>query len=186
MTTSPTLGRNLCLLLWQEQIPREEWPDAVARWLGCGQRRATELLLGKPASPRELAILSDRLGFAEEDLALADMAQDLPVLRENVRYLLSTLGHGKKKELAGQIGVLQQTVTSWSRGQPPDGPNREGLKAYFGLGSDVDLERDALFLSPYPILEQDQRRWLLKQIELMDRETLRMLFPALVRLLGED
>jgi hypothetical protein len=54
------------------------------------------------------------------------------------------------------------------------------------LNRDVDLERDPLFLSPYPLTERDQRRWLREQIDRLDAETLRVLFPAFKRLLRED
>jgi len=179
-------GRNLCLLLRREGVPRDVWPQTVKDWLGCGEQRAVDLLFGKPPSPGELATLAERFGYEQEELRLQDMTLGLHVLQENVAYLLDTLEHGKKKELAAFVGVVPQTVTSWLKGSPPEGPNRDRLKEYFGLGQDVDLERDPLFLSPYPLIEQDQRRWLRNQIERLDAETLRALFPAFRRLLRDE
>jgi hypothetical protein len=155
--------------------------------VGCGERRAWELLLGKPPTPQELAALSERLGYAEEELSLQDMTEGVDVLKENVGYLIGTLPHGKKKELADCIDVKQQTVTSWlRRGTPPDKSNREALKSYFGLSRELDLEREPIFLSPYPLAEKEQRRWLREQIDRLDADTLRALFPAFTRLFRPD
>ncbi len=57
------------------------------------------------------------------------------------------------------------------------------IKVYFGLPTAVDLETIPLFLELSPVGSYEQRAWLRQRIEELDDETLRVLFPALEKLL---
>ena len=157
----------------------------AAQWAGCPPERAARLLLAQPPSPEELYALARQTGRTEEDLAYEDLAAGLDILRENLRFLLRSLPHGAKQDLASAAGVVPGTVSAWLKGKAPSRSNQEAIRSYFRLPDRIDLTTDPLFLSPLPSSEHEHREWLRQRIDALDGETLSALFPALQRMLRE-
>jgi len=118
-----------------------------------------------------------------DDLPFVDLSADLDVLAENLRFLIDGLEHGKKGDLAAYMGVNRGTLSAWLGGKRPKDQNLQKICDYFGLPASIDLSRDALFLSLYPVSEIEQRAWLHQQVDDLPGDALRELFPALRKLL---
>jgi transcriptional regulator with XRE-family HTH domain len=181
-------AENLRYLLWQRNIPKDQWAECLKEWIGCDRYRADALLTGtrRPSSEEQnkIARITE---VSEEDLRLTRLLTAEEILRGNVQYLLNSLERGKQKTLARYTGASEVTVSRWHTGAqlPTKGEYLDGLRRYFGLPADIDLKDEPLFLSLSPIGDKQRREWLCAQIHQLRPETLRRLFPALERLLRE-
>ena len=183
-TPEHVLATNLAFELWRRQVARERWIQYLAAWLGCHTNRALALLQGATPSSDEIQRLVDVTDYPEEELRYVDFTQRVSILRENLCYLVDIPKKGVKKELSDSLDIQPATLSRWLAGkQRPAQKYREVIKAHFGVSTQIDLERDPLFLSIYPLHEAGQRTWLHDRINAMDAETLRELFPALEKLL---
>lgn len=183
-------SQNLCFLLWQRQVPRADWAGEVKRWAGCSdEQKANELLSGINPSPVEVKAISQAVQIDEQELYYSDLLKQSQtnIWRQNVAYLVKTLKHGEKKNLAEHLGVKSSgTITKWKeQSVEPEKTYKEGLNQFFGLPSFINLEQDPLFLSRSPIDTASQRAWLHERIDQMSDRTLQTLFPALERLLRD-
>jgi len=185
---------NIRYLLWSSRSDnRAAWVQQLAAWLGEKDlEHVTDLLGGMELSTESeqrkiLTLFEDHYTeqqFQFERLVKLEKTEDDAILQENTRFLIDMLGEVKQKEFAARIGVGQVTVSRWRSGeQQPHKSNQSALISYFGLPNEIDLELDALFLYPGPISDVQRRTWLRERIERIDATTLRILFPALERLL---
>ena len=181
--TLPPITYNLRYQLWHRKIARELWALQLTKWVDCSERRAWELLRGVPPSPEELSQLVEQTGLTEEQLQSTEQDGQLSILAENLRCLLDAPKRGGKKVLAAKLGVQQGTISNWLNGRRPEPRHQEALKKHFGLPSTIDLETFPLFLELSPVGVREQREWLQMHVNDLDEETLRLLFPALERLL---
>lgn len=182
-----TFHRNLRFLLWRAGEVREEWAKALGGWLHDSAERAGRLLSGQPPTDAEIQRIARRTGLSDEELLYADLLDSSgePVLTRNIDYLVGTLGHGRIGPFAADIGVDRATVSSWRAGrQRPNARHQAYIKNFFGLPSDIDLEREPIFLRPDPVGVASMRRWLHLQVDQLDRDEVQELFPALRRLLA--
>ena len=180
-------ARNMRLLLWRQEEHRDKWPARLASWLGIEIGRARELLLNGGLTDKEAERLSETTKQPTEELLHADFVQGTDVLRENLKYLLSSLPHGKQKEVAGNLGVDATTVSRWRSGtlQNPTPRNLEAIKTRFNIPPSTDLSIEPIFLDMEPLLDHERRNWLLTAIKNLESTRLRQYFPALRKLLGE-
>jgi transcriptional regulator with XRE-family HTH domain len=179
------LARNLRYLLWRKGIPREKWVNRFSNWLNCDTQRSRALLTGTPLTPPELSRLAEEIGCSEEEIQFGNPLAEVSVLHENLKYLVEAPKRGQKKELADYLGIRPGSLSRWLSGkQQPTHKHLQKIQAFFGLPPHLDLARDPLFLSLSPLSTVEQRDWLHQQIDALDAETLRQLFPALERLLG--
>lgn len=182
---SPDFTRNLRYQLWRRGITRERWALQLIEWLDCGERRAWQLLRGDLPVQEELRRLAERMELTEEALQFGNLAGHVQILTENLRYLLDAPKRGGKKVLAAELGVQQASISRWLRGGRPEPRHQAAIRKYFGLPASIDLENDPLFLELSPVGSYEQRAWLRQHVDELDDETLRVLFPALERLLRQ-
>lgn len=180
-------SENLRFLLWRSGHDRIDWSGRISGWLGAEVQRARALLDDAEPSPHEIQLLADRLGVTQSDLRfsslLAESGVDLFV--ENLRYLLSARGRGKKKKLAAHLGVHQTTISRWLSGsQRPEARKLDEIARCFSVERKQLLD-NALFLSLIPITDDDRRKWLQRVASEIEPDQLMRMFPALQRILGE-
>ncbi len=179
-------AENLRYLLWKRGIKREQWIEEMIRLTGCDGRRAESLLLGgETLTPDEQRQIVANTPWSEEDLQYSRLVEQegASVLAENLKYLLDSLEHGKKKRLAEELEVSPVTVSRWASGeQLPQRDRFARIGRFFELEEGKDLEQDPLFLSLLPISYQMRRTWLHQRIDQLHQSTLHRLFPALERL----
>src|SRR5579862_6429005 len=94
---------NLRYLLWRKGIQRNEWLSLITRKTGLTSMRVSLLLRGRiedaDLNSQEIGMLAEVAGIGGEPdhLRLEGLGlADCDVLRENLRYLLNSLGHGGK------------------------------------------------------------------------------------------
>lgn len=179
----PDFTRNLRYQLWRRDIARERWALQLIEWLDCSERRAWQLLRGDLPDQKELRRIAERMGLTAEVLQSGNLTERVQILTENLRYLLDAPKRGGKKVLAEELDVQQASISRWLRGGRPEPRHQVAIKKYFGLPASVDLETDPLFLELSPVGGYEQRAWLRQRVDELDDETLRVLFPALERLL---
>jgi transcriptional regulator with XRE-family HTH domain len=188
------IARNLRFLLWREGLKREQWAPTLASRLGLYPSVAEQLVRGGLADTHISSVLLERInqvfGFEskEGELRFRDLVSEAGnILGHNVRYLIDSLPHGGKKKLANALGVDQTTVARWLKGTfPPSKSMQIALGARFGLPSDVDLSIDPLYLSPVPIVEGEQRRWVQHRVEELSSEQFRARYMALWLILKDE
>ncbi len=178
-------SQNLRYILWKkEKINREGWIDELILLLKCDKVRAKQLLLTEFPSESEVAEIANNLGISSDEIKINLFLEDqIVILKENLEYLFESI---EQKQLAKEIGVSKDAVSKWKLGkQKISKKNLTNIHRYFRLPSDVNLEDDPVFLSWTPIDDKRRRFWLHQQIEEMDSDTLRDLFPTFERLFGK-
>ena len=180
-------AENLRYLLWKAGVDRSEWVVHLRGWVRCDIRRAEELLRGAKLRTEEQERIAQTTDVRDEDLQYTRLVATEDILLENLRYLLDSLGHGKKALLAKTVGVHYTTISRWNRGdQRPTKAHLEGISCFFGLASRTDLGSDCLFLSLSPVSDLERREWLHRRIKEADPETLKKYFPTFRRLLEDS
>lgn len=178
--------RNIRYLLWKQGEERGSWEAKLSSWLGCTLERAIALLDGecKPLAAKEGELLSRLAGLKPGELSGDIPAdQEVDILTENIRFLISTLPHGEKKKFAEKLGIDVTTVSRWTRGtQRPTKKKSKQISNYFGLPPDTDLEVEEVFLWTEPIGESQIKSWISERVAQLDGKTLREMYPALKRL----
>jgi transcriptional regulator with XRE-family HTH domain len=181
-----TVTENVRYLLWKERISPAEWVSRLAQWAKCDVQRAEEILQGSALRPGEQTAIANATHCSEEELQLARLVEGVDILRENFNFLVTGLEHGKAKKFAKYIQVKPVTISRWAnKSQKPQKRVFPAVCRYFELPEGTDLEKDALFLLPYPDNDSRRRTWLRQHIEQLSPATLGTLFPALQRLLKE-
>lgn len=181
-------SENIKYLLWSDKdLPREEWVSRLVEWSKGDTIRAKELLYGAEPSSSEQKNIAEAVNLTESDLRHARLLEEdrVNILRENILYLLESLEHGEQGKLAKSIGVDEDTITKWKSGQGIRPKNLEALREYFRMSSDVDLKAKPIFLELTPFGDKRRREWLHNHIAQLEPDTLRDLFPSLVRQLRE-
>lgn len=182
------LSQNLRYLLLEKGIKRNHWVETLAVSIQCDLRRAQALLEGQAddLSDGETRALVQFSGMDIEKLKSENLidTRKVDVFSLNLSFLLERLPHGKKKNLAESLGVDQTTISRWGNStQRPTKNKIRALADYFNLPKTIDLEKEPIFLSTMPIGEAETKQWLKERIDLLDRDTLRELMPALIVLL---
>jgi len=185
--TLPVVTCNLRFLLWRAGIAREQWATQLAGWIGGDPQRGTALLQGRTLPvPAELDQLASSTGRDAGEIQFGDFTAEISILEENLRYLVEAPKRGQKKVLAEHLAISQVTFSRWLAGkQQPARKYLAAIRKYFGLPASIDLENDPLFLELSPVGSYEQRAWLRQRVDELDDETLRVLFPALERLLRQ-
>lgn len=176
---------NIRYFLWKkEKRERSGWAETLAKLLGCGKPRAKELLFHGQLSADELERFIKVAELPNAETFQAPFFEEKPnILKENLQYLFESI---KQKDLAQEIGVSKDTVSRWYRGDHNITPNNlDALRKYLRLSADVNLRKDAIFLSLTPFDDRSRREWLNQQINEIDSDLLRDLFPAFERLFRE-
>lgn len=190
---SARIATNVRYLLWRQEVPKPQWVSWLTNRSSLGVTFVREVVFGRLTDEnigeQECGQLARVLGLdAEPDsLRFGDFASEqCDVLRENLTYLLNTLGHGGKKALAAAFHIDPTTISRWLNGssQPTDSTLKQ-LGTYFGLPSGTDLRVDPVFLSAEPVSLAERRRWLTARLEALSVDEIRELYPALRRLLEE-
>ena len=178
---------NIRFLLRREGVGRSEWSTKLAGLLGCDIRRSQEILGGGvDLQPKELALIAKAYKIGVNELRTQNLVskENVDVLAANIRHLIDGLAHGQRKHFAAELGVDVTTVSRWSSSaQRPTKTKLKRICDYFGLPLATNLEDDPVFLSLDPVTGSEMKSWLHEQIEGLDADTLRNLFPALQRLL---
>lgn len=178
---------NLRFLLWRAGIDNEAWVATVSTWLGCARSRALGLMTNERPTQAEVDELARRLGATSEELRFTNLVRDLgdDLFFENLRYLVSGVEHGDKKQIAQSVGVHATSLSRWISGlHKPDARSTRLLAKYFGLKSASDITQVPLFLSLRPVGTGQQRHWLVAAIDALDQREINELFPALYKLLS--
>jgi len=182
-----SLTLNIRYLLWREGVRRDEWAAKLADLLGCDIRRAQEILSGGvDLQPKEISAMAKAYKVGVNDMRTLNLLskEKVDVLIANIRHLIDGLAHGQRRQFATKLGVDVTTVSRWSTAaQRPTKTKLGRIRDYFGLPVATDLEGDPIFLSLDPVTGSEMRGWLHEQIEGLEADTLRNLFPALQRLL---
>lgn len=176
---------NLRYLLWKEEkTDRTKWVDRLMNVLNCSRTRAKQLLLNDPPEPEEQKKLAKKFGRLEDDFVTSLFFDDkVDILSENLSYLFESI---EQKQLAQDIGVSKDAVSKWKNAkQGTTKKNLVALRQYFRLPSETNLKNDPIFLSWTPIDDRRRREWINKQIEEIDSDDLRDLFPAFEKLLKD-
>lgn len=184
------ITRNIRYLLWKERIPPRSWPSSLQYRLPqtWSMEDIRRLLDGCELPYERLQEVAAALNIADEELASGELVAEggVNILTENLQFLIGSMEHGGKKQLASDLGVDPTTVSRWLGGRsvPPQRTLRQ-LSDRFGFPSTADLAADPIFLCARPVSMAEQRSWLHQRINDMSPEDLRELFPALERLLEE-
>jgi transcriptional regulator with XRE-family HTH domain len=190
---SDRISTNVRYLLWRQQVPKLQWVGWLTNRSSLGGAFVREVVYGRAADENigetECGHLARVLGLeAEPDsLRFGDFANErCDVLKENLKHLLDTLGHGGKKALAAAFNIDPTTISRWLNGssQPTDSTLKQ-LGTYFGIPSGTNLRVDPVFLSAEPVSLAERRRWLTARLEALSADEIRELYPALRRLLEE-
>lgn len=184
---------NVRYLLHRNDVPRSEWTSWLARRASLDPQTAKSLVRGlladEQVSDNDLRKIGGafELAYETENLRFQGFAYaGHNVLRENLRFLLGSLGHGGKKSLAGELNVDPTTISRWLNGSfEPQPSTLRHIVSYFGLPPITDLHEDPIFLSTEPVSMTDRRSWLRRRIDALPTEEIRELYPALRRLLEE-
>jgi len=181
------LALNIRFLLWREGVRRDEWGGKLAKLLGSDIHRAQEVLGGRvDLQPKEIALIAKAYKLGGNKLRTQSLVSEekVDVLSANIRHLIDGLAHGQRRQFAAELGVDVTTVSRWSTAsQRPTKTKLKRICNYFGLPVATNLEGDPIFLSLDPVTGSEVRSWLHEQIDGLDADTLRNLFPALQRLL---
>ncbi|MFN7929341.1 MAG: helix-turn-helix transcriptional regulator [Blastocatellia bacterium] len=178
-------AENLRFLLWKQKKPREHWATELARMASCTEHRAEKLLQGSALTTAEQKAIAQLAHCQEEDIQSARfLGEEVNVLFENIRFLTDKKITGiTGKEMASAIGVTEVTLSRWkNRKQTPEANQLARLCQFLHISPRIDLKSEAIFLSSSPIGDFMRRQWLRQQIEEIDSQTLRDLFPALERM----
>ncbi len=178
---------NLRYLLWREGVSRERWREQLADWMGTPDlARAEEVLAAGGLSVDEADSVGRRLRATAEDLLNSELFAQADIVIENIGFLLGTLEHGGKKQIAEALGVDQTTISRWIGGKIRPGASRQReLEKVLGLPDGRRLDEHPFFLMDEPSSDQARRQWLQERVKHMDSADLRSLFPALQRLLDK-
>ena len=167
------------LILFRKKIGRNHWAD----------KQIVDFLKGAIPSYIDIKELAEVFEQEEDMLRNSDFLANagIDILLENLKFLLGSLEHGGKKQLAEQLGITQGTISKWLRGKhPPQKPTMKGLINYFGLDSDTDFTSDPVFLSYEPTTVVARKKWLKERIDALSPEELKMHFRSLEKILKEE
>lgn len=183
-------SRNVRLLLWRKAPKnRQKWVAELALWARTTDERARALLLGEsPPNDAEMTAIADATHHTDADLSYSDLVEEskVDILAQNLTYLLDSLEHGKRQELAQNLHVHKGTVSRWgARTRRPSLPKLQKLAEHFGL-SVGKLQKEPLFLSIEPVTAVQKREWVCEQVRKVPEKELAELYPALRKLLTND
>lgn len=183
---------NVRYLLRRAGVPVSEWASWLAVQASLELQTAKLLVTGQlsdvQVSDNDLRKIGDAFELGDqENLRFQGFAfEGCDVLRENLLFLMGSLGHGGKKSLALELHVDPTTISRWLNGSfEPQASTLHQMVLYFGLPPTTNLCEDPIFLSQEPVSARDRRKWLHHRIDTLTVEELRELYPALRRLLEQ-
>lgn len=168
----------------------QTWAATLQKRTGIGLYRAEQILRGALIERQEVAMIAAAFDIDAEELQSNPIygRGDESVLRLNLRYLINSLPHGEKKNLAKAVGVAEETVSKWisqgSRGLHPKNLSR--LLKHFGLDPQLDLAKEPIFLSMDPVGAHLQKAWLIQRIQETPPAEIGKVFPAVQRIFRKD
>lgn len=181
----PAVNKNIRYLLWRDGVQPEIWETTLAKWVGCSEFRANQLLNAAQPAVEELSAIADVTQQEVETILYGELFTDEEILRNNLSRLIAGLGHGGQRELAARVEVDQSTISRWKAGkQQLNKRHLDELRRFFQLPESVDLTRDPIFLSLDPLGVGALRKWVMEKLEAMPGEELVNLYPAMKKLLS--
>lgn len=95
-----------------------------------------------------------------------------------------TIPPGKQQRFVESIGMNPSTLSRWKRRKTrPDTYAKGQIAAYFGFESLEEIMMSFLFLGLEPFTDAQERLYCQNQIDQVDNEAFRKIYPALVKLL---
>lgn len=179
---------NLRYLLWcTEPEHRDRWDALITKW--CQHKSAPRLLVEDATWVDNVEPLAKSVAEATDriydEVLHSQLVAGTNILQHNIDYLVAGLDHGQRGEFAKAIGVDVSTISRWRRGKlKPSSKHLQAIQRELGLAADVDLGRQPLFLSVFPVSHAQRRDWLKRQVDELPMTKLNELFPALRLLLG--
>jgi transcriptional regulator with XRE-family HTH domain len=179
---------NVRYLLYQSQIPKDDWTKWLSVQLDLAETDASEIILDGIADQSLLGRLATRFGVELSDLVLVELypVQGPELAAENVRYLLGSLVRGEHGKMADEIGVDLTTLSKWKKGVRPRLEHLKSIHKYFGISKSVSLDRDIVFLELEPLTPSSRRKYLTQLVEKMSADALEKHFFSLKVLLDDD
>jgi transcriptional regulator with XRE-family HTH domain len=173
-------------LLWKKTEDVRDWIHEAAKWCGCDDGRADNLLRGAEPLREELKRISEEVGISSRNLKGKNLVSEGPVgevLHANLCYLINGLDRGMKSAFAESLGTHATTISGWLSGKSRPAPsNQNAICRYFALPTGTDLERDALFLAYPPVSEILRKRWIRERLDALNAADLQVIFPVIERI----
>jgi hypothetical protein len=193
--------KNIRFLLWlAEPKPerRDHWPTLLASWLASSDpsshrdsklRRAMEILLarGTQVTDQEHAAILRATDREGQDLFNETLWEGQNILQQNIEFLFAVSHHGIQVKVATLLGINKSTVHRWTSHKVA--PKRKWFPALceiFNLPSGTDLEVELVFLEPDNFTPDQKKTWLHSKVDQLAEDDLRLLYPALKRLLDDS
>ena len=190
LTNLSQFVRNLRFKLSEEPPDTTEWGRLAMEKFQLSAHQARVALEGEEELPPEqLSRIAQLCGVSLEDMATAPLYPADPegMARANIAFLLSSLGHGGKAQLAKRLGLRPEQLSRWGSGkQIPHAANQRELLRYFALDPDTNLSEVPLFLVNYPIHGEARKKWLINAIQAMPPDKLDPHFASIRKLLAPE
>lgn len=187
---------NIRYLLWTNlptPVMRDQWPSLLAQWLhpalGNGSfQRATEILFakGRPLSVSEQQAIASATGEVEDlfNSVLYDVDE---TLGRNIKFLFDIGPHGTQSRVAKELDINPSTIHRWiANKSKPSQKRLPELRDVFNLPADTDLQNELLYLDPDCVTVEQKKAWLHDRIDTIGGEDLKLLYPALKRILSDQ
>ena len=190
MNELPQVSKNLRFRLLQESKDTAQWDYLASDRLGIPFFRVRQIISGEEIpSPKEIERIAHWCGKTTDDICSAPIypSDADGMKKENLRFLLKSLEHGEKRKVAKTLGVTAEQLSRWSSGnQSPNKNNVRRLLRYFRIDPALDLEKEPLFLSNYPVHAAAKKSWLLNRLQEMPPEKLDPHFNSIRKLLTPE
>lgn len=186
----PQFVRNLRYKLYLSTRDTTQWERIAREKLRIRTYHVRAILEGEEMpEPEEQERVADWCGASLEDLKSAPIypADREGMTKANIAFLLDSLGHGGKKQVAGRLNVRAEQLSRWGSGQQiPHAGNLRELLRYFTLDPDTDLGTVPLFLVNFPIHGEARKKWLVKAIQELPPDKLDPHFESMRKLLTPE
>jgi len=190
LTKLPQLVRNLRYKLLRKTPDTTQWERVAREKLRLRTYHVRAILDGEELpEPDEQERIAEWCGVSLEDLLSAPIypADRDGMTKTNIAFLLGSLGHGGKAQLAKRLSVRPEQLSRWRSGkQIPHAGNLRELLRYFALDTDTDLGAVPLFLVNYPIHGEARKKWLINAIQEMPPDKLDPHFNSIRKLLTPE
>ena len=191
--------QNLKTLLWlgNRNFLNRSYQDYIRQVaLSCSMEYDTfmKIVQGNYCpNPQELSQIIEALAILGYDLEGIETKQLFPRLKDtagpelldlSIQHLILSIPTGQQGKFAKAIGVNQSTLCRWKqRKTRPDTYAKRQIANYFGFESQDEIMLSFIFLGLEPFTDAHKKLYCQNQIDLMDTEAFRKIYPALVKLL---
>lgn len=199
MEHNPTLPQNIKALLWlgnrnNSSLPYPEYVRKISDECILQYSTFMEIIQGTryPTAQELLSIVKvlRKLGYDLEAIETKLLFPDLSETAEeelmdlNIQYLIHSIPYGQQRHFVESIGMNPSTLSRWKKQKTkPDTYAKEQIANYFGFQSPKELMLSFLFLGIEPFTDAHKKIYCQNQIDQMDNEAFREIYPALSKLL---